>query len=248
MKKWILILILFIAGIVLVGCGDDNVESIPSESTEKGVFSESDLQKAEEMVKFLDESMAEFGKEANELIQNGTIETGNNDDFSETVRELGQETVIAPFLEKYPNSLIARNSESIPITFEATSSEPCGFGNCTYDKVNILEVDYNFDANEVYESKTVGDSQLVFTEVSMKYEEQPEEEKETTIMSFVKAENGDLIFSGNPFLHIETLNFKEYDEEYESIETRVPESEVEAEQAEYKEEVEETLSKFPELQ
>ena len=151
-------------------------------------------------------------------------------------------------MEKYPNSLVARNSELIPITFESTSSEPCGFGNCTYDKVNILEVNYNLDTNEVYKSKEFNASQLIFPEVQMKYEEQAEEEEETAIMSFVKAENGDLIFSGSPFLHIETLNLKKYDEEFKSIKTSVPESEVEAEQAEYKEEVEETLSKFPELQ
>ncbi|WP_372868186.1 hypothetical protein [Planomicrobium okeanokoites] len=247
MKRWLLVSILFITGITLLGCGDENSESTAQES-EKDVFTESDFEKIEEMVSFLDERMEVFEKEANKSIQNGTIKTGDNDVFSESVRELGHEAVIVPFLEKYPNSLVARNSELIPITFESTSSEPCGFGNCTYDKVNILEVNYNLDTNEVYESTEFNASQLIFPEVQMKYEEQAEEEKETAIMSFVKAENGDLIFSGSPFLHVETLNFKEYDEEFNSIKTSVPESEVEAEQAEYKEEVEETLSKFPELQ
>lgn len=247
MKRWILVLMLFITGITLLGCSDENSEST-AQAPEKDVFTESDLEKIEEMVSFLDERMEVFEKEANESIQNGTIKTGDNDDFSESVRDLGHEAVIAPFLEKYPNSIVARNSELIPITFESTSSEPCGFGNCTYDKVNILEVDYNLDTNEVYESTEFNASQLIFPEVQMKYGEQTEEEEETAIMSFVKAENGDLIFSGSPFLHIETLNFKKYDEEFKSLKTSVPESEVEAEQAEYKEEVEETLSKFPELQ
>lgn len=247
MKRWILVSILFITGITLLGCGDENSESTVQEP-EKDVFTESDLEKIEEMVNFLDERMEVFEKEANESIKNGIIKTGDNDVFSESVRDLGHEAVIAPFLEKYPNSLVVRNSELIPITFESTSSEPCGFGNCTYDKINILEVDYNLDTNEVYESAEFNVSQLIFPEVQMKYEEQAEEEKETAIMSFVKAENGDLIFSGSPFLHIETLNLKKYDKEFKSIKTSVPESEVEAEQAEYKEEVEETLSKYPELQ
>ena len=74
------------------------------------------------------------------------------------------------------------------------------------------------------------------------------EEREETEIRFVKTEDNDLVITSIPHLQVQTLYLDEYDQEFESIKTSVPESEVEGEQAEYKEEVEETLSKFPELQ
>ncbi|MGK7379793.1 hypothetical protein ACSFXN_18405 [Planococcus sp. 1R117A] len=248
MKSFKLVVLILMTGLILVGCGSEKNKGSNTEVNEKEVFTEADIEKVEEMTNFLNDKMINFEAEVNIAIQNKSIEIGNNEKFSSAVRKLGQEIVIAPFLEKYPGSLIAKDSDSIPITFESTSSEPCGFGNCTYDKINILQIDYNLNMNEVYVSKEFGDSQLIFDDVQMKYKEQSEEEQESATMSFVKSENGNLIFSRNPFLHIETIDFPEYDKEFASIATDVPESEVEAEQAEYKKEVQETLAKFPELQ
>lgn len=246
MKKILLFFSIFTIGIILYGCGSsENKNAI---SNDKKVFTEEDIEIVEEMVGFLDEKMIDFENQVNEDIQNKVILVGDNEKFSNSVKELGQKVVIEPFLEKYPGSLIAKKSEIIPITFEPTSSEPCGFGNCNYDKVNVLQVEYNLGAKEIYQSKEFGSTQLIFNDIQMKYKEQPEEEKEASSMSFVKSKDGKLIFSRNPFLHIETINFQELDKEFESIATDVPESEVEAEETEYKEEVEETLSKFPELQ
>ena len=47
-----------------------------------------------------------------------------------------------------------------------------------------------------------------------------------------------------------TLNFnlKEWDEEFQSIKSDVPESEIEAEEEDFKQEVEEVLAKYPPLQ
>lgn len=248
MKNLRLIAVIFATVLILIGCGSEDNEGTKTEALEKDVFTKTDLDKVEEMTNYLSTKMIEFEEEVNKSIQNKSIEIGNNEKFSADVKKMGQEIVIAPFLEKYPGSLIAEDPNSIPITFESSSSEPCNFGNCTYDKINILQVDYNLEKKQLYKSKEFGHSQLIFDDVQMKYEEQTEEESEDAKMSFVKAENGDLIFSRNPFLHIETIDFQEYDQEFESIATDVPESEVEAVQAEYKKEVEETLAKFPELQ
>ncbi|MGB6408748.1 MAG: hypothetical protein WBF39_14810 [Planococcus donghaensis] len=246
MKKTLLFISIFILGLVLYGCGSNDNENIAS-SNEK-VFTQEDIEKVEEMVGFLDERMLDFEKQANENIQSKEIKVGNNEEFSNSVKELAQKTVIEPFLEKYPGSLVAPTSQTIPVTFESSSSEPCGFGNCNYDKVNVLQVEYNLENNEIYKSKEFSNSQLIFNDIQMKYEDQPEEEKEESSMSFVKSTDGKLIFSRNPFLHVETIDFQELDKEFESIATDVPESEIEAEQADYKEEVEETLAKFPKLQ
>ena len=234
-------------GAIIVGCtsNEENQEP-PKENNE--VFTQEDFEKAEEMTMFLDEKMNDFEKEANQLIENGTIDTGNNDNFSETIKTLGQETVVLPFLERYPDSLIAGDASTIPLTFESSSTEPCGFGNCTYDKVEVLDVEYNFESKDIYTSEEFEYSQLIYSDIQMKYQEQTEEETQSAVLSFVKSADGNLVFSQVPFLHVETLELKKFDEEYAAIQSRVPESEVEAEQEAYRSEVEETLAHYPELQ
>jgi hypothetical protein len=247
MKKWLLIGFMLSMGVIIVGCtsSEENKEAL-KENNE--VFTQEDFEEAEEMTIFLDEKMNDFEKEANQLIENGTIDTGNNDNFSEAIKTLGQETVISPFLERYPDSLIAGDASTIPLTFESSSTEPCGFGNCTYDKVEVLDVEYNFESKDVYTSEELEHSQLIYSDIQMKYEEQAEEEKQSAVLSFVKSTDGNLIFSQVPFLHVETLDLKKIDEEYAAIQSRVPESEVEAEQEAYRSDVEETLAHYPELQ
>lgn len=247
MKKWILICFILLIGIITIGCANDD-ENQETSIENNEVFTQEDFKEAEEMTVFLDEQMNDFEKEANQLIENGTIDTGNNDNFSEAIKNLGQETVIEPFLERYPDSLIAGDGSTIPLTFELSSTEPCGFGNCIYNKVEVLDVDYNFESRDVYISEEFEHSQLIYSDVQMKYTEQSEEEKQSAVLSFVKTKDGNLIFSQVPFLHVETLNLKKADEEYAGIQSRVPESEVEAEQEAYRSDVEETLAHYPELQ
>ncbi|WP_271854245.1 hypothetical protein [Planococcus maritimus] len=247
MKKWLLIGFLLFVGVIIVGCtSDEEKQEVSKENTK--VFTQEDFEKAEEMTRFLDETMNDFEKEANQLIEDGTIDTGNNDNFSEAIKNLAQETVIVPFLERYPDSLIAGDASTIPLTFEPTTTEPCGFGNCAYDKVEVLDVEYNFETRDVYTSEEFKYSQLIYSDVQMKYEEQSEEEKQSAVLSFVKTTDGNLIFSQVPFLHVENLDLKKADEEYAEIQSSVPESEVEAEQEAYRSDVEETLAHYPELQ
>ena len=75
-----------------------------------------------------------------------------------------------------------------------------------------------------------------------------EEQEESGTISFVKTKENELTFSHVPFLHIESLDMKKIDEEYNKIQSNVPESEVESEQEEYRDEVNEILDLYPELQ
>ena len=247
MKKWLLISFILLIGVIVVGCTSGEEKKEASKENNE-VFTQEDFEEAEEMTMFLDEKMNDFEKEANQLIENGTIDTGNNDNFSEAIKDLGQEIVIAPFLERYPDSLIAGDASTIPLTFESSSKEPCGFGNCAYDKVEVLDVEYNFESRDVYTSEEFEYSQLIYSDIQMKYKEQPEEEKQSAVLSFVKTTDGNLVFSQVPFLHVENLDLKKADEEYAEIQSSVPESEVEAEQEAYRSDVEETLAHYPELQ
>lgn len=63
----------------------------------------------------------------------------------------------------------------------------------------------------------------------------------------MKSADGNLIFSQVSFLHIETLDLKTADEEYPSIQSSVPENEVEAEHEAYRSDVKETFTHYPEL-
>lgn len=245
MKKVILGLLVVILTSLLIACNSSNEESNQTNEN-KEVFTDEDIVKAEEMTVFLDEKMKEFEIEANAAIENGEIEEGNNEEFTKSINSLGQQVVIQPFLEKYPNSLIAKGSSDIAITFQALSTEPCGFGNCTFDKIEVYDVDYNFDDTELYKSEIFELSQLIFNDIEMNSKD--EEQEESGTISFVKTKENDLTFSHVPFLHIESLDMKKIDEEYNKIQSNVPESEVEYEQEEYQEEVKEILELYPELQ
>lgn len=245
MKKVILGLLIVILTSLLIACNSSSEESNQTNEN-KEVFTDEDIVKAEEMTVFLDEKMKEFESEANVAIENGEIEVGNNEEFTKSVNSIGQRVVIQPFLEKYPNSLIAKGSSDIAITFQAMSTEPCGFGNCTYDKIKVYDVDYNFGDTELYKSEILEISQLIFNDIEMNSKE--EEQEESGTISFVKTKENDLTFSHVPFLHIESLDMKKIDEEYNKIQSNVPESEVESEQKEYRDEVNEILELYPELQ
>ena len=67
-------------------------------------------------------------------------------------------------------------------------------------------------------------------------------------LRFLKSKNGDLIMTSSPFILNESIYIDEWDEEFQSIKSNVPESEVEAEEEDFKQEVEEVLAKYPPLQ
>lgn len=245
MKKVILGLLVVILTSLLIACNSSNEETNQTNEN-KEVFTDEDIVKAEEMTVFLDEKMKGFEIKANESIKNGEVEVGDNEEFTKSINSLGQQVVIQPFLEKYPNSLIAKGSSDIAITFRALSTEPCGFGNCTFDKIEVYDVDYNFDDTELYKSEVFELSQLIFNDIKMNSKD--EEQEESGTISFVKTKENELIFSHVPFLHIESLDMKKIDEEYNKIQSNVPESEVESEQEEFRDEVKEILELYPELQ
>lgn len=248
MRKWILIIILLAFGIVISACNSDDEKVGKAESENENVFSNADLEKSSEMINFLNEKMKEFEVSTNKAIENDEIKVGNNDVLIEEVQKLAQQNVIQPFLEKYPNSMVPRNADDnfIPITIEPSSSESCSLGNCTYEKINVLEIDFDVKKEEQYFSENFNATQLVFDSVSVISE--IEDEKEEGELRFMKTIEGELVITSIPNVQLQTLYLDEIDEEYNSIETDVPESEIEAEQADFKEEVEETLAKFPELQ
>lgn len=248
MKKWMLSSFLLMSITILGACGSDGGTASESESKEEDVFTEEDIEKAEEMMEFLEMKMEEFESTANTSIENGDIKVGDNDRLIEEVQNLGQEIVVQPFLDKYPNSMIPRNESEnfIPITIETDSSESCALGNCTYEEIKVLGLNYDFKDHQEYHSDTFGITQLIVENIETV--SKISEEREETEIRFVKTEGNDLVITSIPHLQVQTLYLDEYDQEFESIKTSVPESEVEAEQAEYKEEVEEALSKFPELQ
>lgn len=245
MKKVILGLLVVILTSLLIACNSNNEETNQTNEN-KEVFTDEDIVKAEEMTVFLDEKMKDFEIKTNESIKNGEVEVGNNEEFTKSINSLGQQVVIQPFLEKYPNSLIAKGSSDIAITFQALSTEPCGFGNCTFDKIEVYDVDYNFDDTELYKSEVFELSQLIFNDIEMNSKD--EEQEESGTISFVKTKENELTFSHVPFLHIESLDMKKIDEEYNKIQSNVPESEVESEQKEYRDSVNEILELYPELQ
>lgn len=248
MKKWILIIVLLAIGIVISACNSNDEKVGNAEPKNESVFSNSDIEKSSEMINFLNEKMKEFEVSTNEAIENDEIKIGNNDLLIEEVQKLAQQNVIQPFLEKYPNSMVPRNTDEnfIPITIEPSSSESCSLGNCTYEKINILEIDFDVKKEEQYYSENFNTTQLIFDNVSIISE--TKEEKEEGELRFVKTTEGELVITSIPNVQLQTLYLDEIDKEYNSIETDVPESEVAAEEAEFKEEVEDTLSKFPELQ
>lgn len=250
MKKKVIILLILIMVLVLTACNSSDSDVKKAESKEKTIFTENDIEKAEEMLVFLDEKMKEFQSKVNSSIKNGDVQTDNEDTFDSQLRLLADELVTQPFVEKYEDSVVpeqVKGKEQILVYFNKTNSEPCSLNFCEYDGIEVMDIALNFNEKEEYKSDNFHHSELIFNNVSYDYKSDDEEVKDSVIR-FAKDENGQLILTQHPYLGITNLKLKEYDKEFESIATDVPESEVEAEQAEYKKEVEESLAKFPKLQ
>lgn len=249
MKKWLFIFLVLIIGFVLNACNSDDKDSGNTKESEE-VFTSEDIEKAEEILLFLDNKMKNFEDDTNNAIKNKEIPLDDEEIFDENVRKFANTLVIEPFLEKYKDNIVPeefKGEEQILVYFNKTSSEPCSLGFCEYNGIEVMNIEHNFEDKEEYLSKNFDKTELVFSDVAYDYENDDEEEKKTSI-KFVKSEDGTMILTQHPYLSFETIDFQELDKEFESIATDVPESEVEAEQAEYKAEVEETLAKFPELQ
>ncbi|XKE96498.1 hypothetical protein LG326_16950 (plasmid) [Metaplanococcus flavidus] len=250
MKKWILYSLLLTLITILTACGSEEKAEGQSEPKDEKVFSAEDHKKAEEMLNYLDGKMEEFEKSTIDLMNNGELNGEDEEILNEEIQTVANETVIQPFLAKYEGSIIPeeyRGEEQITVYFNKTNSEPCSLGFCEYDGIEVMEIAIEFENSEEYSSEHFKGTELIFNDVQYGYQNDEKQPKETEIR-FVKSADGKLIITQHPYLSLSSLNFKEYDQEFESLKTSVPESEVEAEQAEYKEEVEETLSKFPELQ
>lgn len=250
MKKWILYSLLLTLITILTACGSEEKAESQSEPKDEKVFSAEDHKKAEEMLNYLDGKMEEFEKSTIDLMNNGELNGEDEEILNEEIQTVANETVIQPFLAKYEGSIIPeeyRGEEQITVYFNKTNSEPCSLGFCEYDGIEVMEIAIEFENSEEYSSEHFKGTELIFNDVQYGYQNDEKQPKETEIR-FVKSADGKLIITQHPYLSLSSLNFKEYDQEFESLKTSVPESEVEAEQAEYKEEVEETLSKFPKLQ
>ena len=242
MKKRLLIRIfVMILLLIVTGC---NQKDEPTKK-EESVFNEADKEKALEMIKELEGNLELFEKETNAEISEGNIEVEDNEVFVEKVDEMSEEIVLNPFLEKYPESLI-KNRGDLKVTYTPESSEDCTFGNCTYDSIKAPQLQVNAEKWETYRSDEFGITELVFSDVEIVYPN--EKDNESTSIRFVKGESGDLYFSFNPIIKSLNFNLKELDKEYVSIKSDVPESEVEAAEEEFKQEVEDMLSNYPELQ
>lgn len=251
MKKWILVTLTLLLSMILVACGSEK-EAVEHQSSKEtmSVFTDEDIEKVNEMISFLNDKMEELEVAANESIQNGEIKIGDNDQLKKDVQRLGQKMVIIPFIDKYPNSIVSRadKEKMIPITVEADSSESCAFGNCAYDQIGLLELEYDSKSYREYYSNNFKVTQLIFEDVKIISTSSGDSKEEESELRIVKTKNNELILTSIPHIQSESIYLDEYDKELESIKTKVPESEVEAEQAEYKEEIQEMLEKFPELQ
>lgn len=242
MKKWFVISLLSTVLLLIVtGC---NQEEGPSAKKPVSVFKEEDKKQAIEMIEVLNELIVVFENETNKAISKGEIKGEDNEAFTQQVNDKSEELVIQPFLEKFPESLINGRGD-LKVTFTPKSSEGCAFGNCNYDSIDVptLQVDEEW---EIYKSKEFEITELGNSNVEMSYSN--EQDNESTYITFVKAESGDLYFSFNPIINSLNFNAKQWDEEFSTIEYDVPESEVETEEKAFKQEVEEVLAKYPPLQ
>ena len=230
---------------IITGCNKEDKPTKESSEKSVAVFNEADKEKALEMIKALEGNLALFEDQTNVAITNGDIEVGDNEVFVQKVNEISGEIVLKPFLEKFPESLIS-NRGDLKVTYSPISSDDCTFGNCKYDSIEAPKLIVNGEASKTYKSDVFNITELVFQDVEITYPNK--KDSESTSISFVKGESGDLYFSFNPIVNSLNFNLKELDNEFSSIKTDVPESEVEAEEDEFKQEVEELLSNYPKLQ
>lgn len=250
MKKYLYLLTLFIAILVLGACNSEaeNQREAEQSSESNEVFTQEDVKRAEGIVIFLNERLKELEEKVNQNIQNGEIMLEDEASFNTQVQNLA-DTIIFENLNEEFDGVIAFEEvagENENIYFNKTNSEPCSLGHCEYDGIETMEVDVGTSESEEYKSIHFPNSALIFAEAFYKYES--EEEEQTSEIHFVKNKEGKLVLSQHPALDIQSINLKEIDKEYDEIQTSVPESEVEAEQEGYRSDVEETLAHYPELQ
>ena len=244
MKKRIMISV-FLLLTLIAGCNQEDKTTKQNGEKVNSVFNDTDKEKAIEMIKALEVNLALFEKETNAAISKGEIEIGDNEVFTQKVDEMSEKIVIQPLLERFPESLFSKRGD-LKVTYTPKSSNDCTFGNCNYDSIVAPILQVNDKEWETYKSDEFDITELVFSDVKITYPN--EKEIESTSISFVKGDSGDLYFSFNPIIKSLNFNLKELDEEFLSIKSDVPESEVAAEEDEFKQEVEELLSNYPKLQ
>lgn len=228
----------------ITGCNQEQTQNSNEEKV-KSVFTEKDKEKAIEMIESLNEQLVLFESKTNEAISKNEIDVGDNKLFTQKVDEKSEEIVFQPFLDNYPESLVSDRGE-LKVTYTNESSEDCTFGNCNYDSIAVPSLEVGEEEWDIYSSKEFEVTELTLLNVGMGYLN--DQESESTYISFVKGESGELYFSFNPIIKSLNFNLKEWDQEFASIKSDVPESEVKAEEEEFRQEVEEVLGKYPPLQ
>lgn len=245
MKKVLLVLFLLAMMSLLVACNSNDEESNKTNES-KEVFTDEDIQKAEDMVLFLNERLASLESEVNQKIEDKELQFEDEKTFNESVQELASKTIFTELEENYGDAFVSGNSDDVNnrIYFNTVSSEPCSLGHCEYDGIETMEVEVS--DTEEYQSTNFNVTELVFVNANYKYENT--EEEESAEIRFVKTKDGQLMVSSHPALDIKSVDLRKFDEEYNKIQSNVPESEVESEQEEFRDEVKEILELYPELQ
>ena len=245
MKKVLLVLFLLAMMSLLVACNSNDEESNKTNES-KEVFTDEDIQKAEDIVLFLNERLADLESEVNQKIEDKELKFEDEKTFNESVQELASKTIFTELEENYGDAFVSGNSDEVNnrIYFNTLSSEPCSLGHCEYDGIETMEVEVS--DTEEYQSTNFNVTELVFVNANYKYENT--EEEESAEIRFVKTKDGQLMVSSHPALDIKSIDLRKFDEEYNKIQSNVPESEVESEQEEYRDEVKKILDLYPELQ
>jgi len=243
-KRFSLVTFSLFVLLFISGCNQEETRSSDVEK-EKSVFTEKDKEKAIEMIEGLNEQLALFENDANEAIAKKEIDIGDNEAFMQKVSAMSNSLVITPFLESFPGALISNRGDLTAI-YSPESTDDCTFGNCNYDSIVVPTLDVGEEEWVVYSSEEFGVTELTLANIGMTYSN--EQDSELTYVSFVKGDSGELYFSFNPVINSLNFNLKEWDKEFASIKSDVPESEVETEEEEFRKEVEEILAKYPPLQ
>lgn len=245
MKKILLFSFLLAMMSLLIACNSNDEDSKQTNDS-KEVFTDEDIQKAEDIVLFLNERLADLESEVNQKIEDKELKFEDEKTFNKSVQELASKTIFTELEENYGESFISGNSDEVNnrIYFNTLSSEPCSLGHCEYDGIETMEVEVS--DTEEYRSTNFNITELVFVNANYKYENT--EEQESAEVRFVKTKDSRLMISSHPALDIKSINLRKFDEEYNKIQSNVPESEVESEQKEYRDEVNEILELYPELQ
>ncbi len=245
MKKVLLILFLLAITSLLIACNSNDEDSNQTNGSEK-VFTHEDIQKAEDMILFLNKRLAGLESEVNQKIEDKELQFEDEKTFNESVQELASKTIFTELEESYGDAFVSGNSDEVNnrIYFNTVSSEPCSLGHCEYDGIETMEVEVS--DTEEYRSSNFNVTELVFTNANFKYKNS--EEEESVEIRFVKTKDGRLMVSSHPALDIKSIDLRKFDEEYNKIQSNVPEGEVASEQEEYRDEVKEILDLYPELQ